>query len=262
MKKKVAKKSSKKAKINYRQFAIGVFAFFLFAFLLGFVNVGHAATSATVTGHAIFGSGGSSFISDFFTNWQGGSLDINIAKYLLFFILTLLIFSVLRMTNFPPGSVIQFVLSIVVSFLAIAYITPEEVFVIVSAYTSLGVVITTVVPFLILCLFTTALVAPIHIVRGQNVINAISLPSVLLSMLMWLFFCGYSIYRLVVGLINHSLTWPAVPMIIMLVVTFVSILFLFFHKGFMRFIASIAGSIMQSQAQVNAAALAANRVAP
>ena len=253
------KKSKKKSLFNNTPFLLGVFVFLLFAFLLGFVNVGHSVNNVGVTGHAIFDSSGSSFISDMFTNWQEEGLDRNVAKYFLFFILTLLIFSVLRMTNFPPGGGIQFVLSVVVSFLAIAYITPEEVLVIISTYTSMGVVLTTIVPFLILCFFTTALVAPIAIVRGATVTRAVSLPQVLLSLLMWICFCGYSAYRLILGLIDGSFSWPAVPVIIMTITTGVAMLFLFFHSRFMNWIAGIAGSILISQARVNRAAAAAGR---
>jgi len=249
MKKKVAKKSSKKTKFNYKQFAIGVFALLLFTFLLGFVHVGNSATSASVTGNAIFGSnsGGMSFIGDFFTNWQEGGLDINVAKYILFFILGLLIFSVLRMTNFPPVKGLQFIVSLIVSFLAVAYITPEEVFVIISTYTTLGVVLTTILPFVILCLFTVALVAPIHIDRGRNIVSAVSLPAVLLSILMWFFFCLYSVWRLVTGLIDGSLIWPAVPTIIMTITTAVSLGFLFLNGAFRTFITRVATSIMHDQ---------------
>lgn len=249
MKKKVAKRSSKKSKFNYKQFAIGVFAILLFTFLLGFVHVGTQTTSASVTGKAIFGNqlGGTNFISDFFTNWQAGGLDINVAKYILFFILGLLIFSVLRMTNFPPGGGLQFIVSLLVSFLAVAYITPEEVFVIISTYTTLGVVLTTILPFVILCLFSVALVAPIHVNRGRNVVSAVSLPAVLLSILMWFFFCLYSVWRLVTGLIDGSLVWPAVPTIIMTVTTVVSLGFLFLNKAFRTFIARVSTSIMHDQ---------------
>jgi hypothetical protein len=248
MKKKVAKKNSKKTRFNYKQFLLGVLALFLFSFLLGFVNVGNGTHVANATGNAIFGgTGASSFVSDFFTNWQSANLDINVAKYVLFFILTLLIFSILRMTNFPPGGGLQFIIALLVSFLGVAYIAPEEVFVIVSTYTSLAVVLTSIIPFLVLCLFTTALVAPIRMNRGQNVITAVSLPNVLLSILVWLFFSIYSVVRLIIGLVSGALIWPAYPAIIMVVTTAVAFGFLFFNAAFRTFLAKVARSMMRVQ---------------
>lgn len=256
MKKKVNKKSSKKTKFNYKQFLIGVFAILLFTLLLGFVQVGPQIVNNGATGNAIFGSGGSSFIKDLFTGWQTGQgIDLNIAKYILFFILTLLIFSILRMTDFPPGGALQFIISLLVSFLAVAYITPEEVFVIITTYSSLGVVLTSIVPFLILCLFTTALVSPIRVVKGQNVVRPITLTNTLFSILIWFFFNIYNLYRLIYGLVTGALTWPAVPVIIMVVVTGVAMLFLFFHKKFMEFIGRVSSGILQTQNIVNTGAV-------
>ena len=265
MKKKVNRKSSKKNKFEYKQFLIGAFVFLLLVFLLGFVHVGPSA-SASVTGNAIFGSGSGAgdFINNLFTSWQSGGpggLDINIAKYMLFFILSLLIFSVFRMANFPPGGGLQFILALLVSFLAIAYITPDELYVVISTYTSMGVVLSMIVPFFILCLFTTSLVSPIKIKGGKTVTHAVSLPQVLLSILMWLMFCGYSTWRLFQGFfIDKTLHLPALPAIVMLAGTFIAFCLLFFHKKFMIGIAKIAGGILQSEAVANAAVVKAGRV--
>ena len=86
-KKKVAKKSSfLKSKNDKKLFAVGVVAFFVFAFFLAFVSVGEP-TSVQVTGEAIVNDGS---IEDFVTDWQGGNLDANIVKYVLWFMATIL----------------------------------------------------------------------------------------------------------------------------------------------------------------------------
>ena len=75
----VKKKNSHEKQI----LVVSIIAFFVFAFALNFVNVSQFSEQGPniITGHSIVGN--------FFTNWNGGNLNISIAKYLFWIILTL-----------------------------------------------------------------------------------------------------------------------------------------------------------------------------
>ena len=113
------------------------------------------STGHVVTGEASLGAG-TSFISDLFTQWEGGNLDVNIAKYLFWLMLTGLIWGALSFAQFPPQKVFQALIALPVGFLVTAYITPSEVFTILTSYTALGITLSFLLPFMIL-LFVSAM---------------------------------------------------------------------------------------------------------
>ena len=185
--------------------AIGLFVVALIA--LNFVNVPSEATTMSgkvVTGGAIAKT---NFIRDMFTEWGEGKLDLNIAKYLLFFLVFMLIFSVLSLFL---GKIIGTFSSLIVAFLAVAYITPDEVYTILTTYTALGLTLSIVVQFFIMALFSLVLTNPFHFQNGRLVINTqgrTRMYQYLFVSLLWLLFVGFIIYKVVVGwsLLSHGM---------------------------------------------------------
>ncbi|MBW6442771.1 hypothetical protein K0A97_03275 [Patescibacteria group bacterium] len=164
----------------------GIFIFLILAFALNFVNVSEPTQKipTTITGQSIIG--------DMFTDWSSGSLDVTIAKYLFWIIVAMLVTAALSFARFPPNGFIQFILGIIVSFLATAYITPDEVFVVLTSYTALGLTLVSILPFVIIIFFSAMLLS------NEN-INDLSIGRIMMQIMLWLFFIGFLIYKLVAG---------------------------------------------------------------
>ena len=110
------------------------------------------------TGEVIKGVDVSKFdgsgISTVFSKWEAGNVDNGISKIFVFFIITILIFVSIDMLGLTKSSFIKFILALSVSYLATAYITPDEVFGLVQSYTALGLTLTSILPFVFLFLFS------------------------------------------------------------------------------------------------------------
>lgn len=210
--------------------AVAIVAFLVFAFLLGFVNKGN------VTGKVQFKlTENSNFISDFFNNWQKGDLDIIVAKYLLWATLLLFITSVLSFIGFPEKGFLQFLLGLVSSFLAVAYLTPAEIYTVLISWDTLGLTLGVVIPFLIMIFTSSMLLSPTKI-KHLNVGRVVA------TIVLWLVWTCFLIYRLVNELI--ALHWDFVKFaeggrIVFLVVLGLSILVLLLWKNLLKIIGDI-----------------------
>jgi hypothetical protein len=81
-------------------------------------------------------------------------LDDYTQRILFLILIAVLIFSALKSANFPDNVGAQIAISIVVSFLAVVYITPNEFFGIMQSYNALGIALSVFLPVLILIFFT------------------------------------------------------------------------------------------------------------
>ncbi|MFA5060700.1 MAG: hypothetical protein WC494_00075 [Candidatus Pacearchaeota archaeon] len=102
-------------------------------------------------------------IKSWFADWTGGNLSPNIAKFLFWALVSIVVFAI---GSKIPGLNSLFsdkmmwlgaVFSILVGFLSMAYITPEEVFALMTSYSALGFVLGGALPFIILFYFTVTL---------------------------------------------------------------------------------------------------------
>ena len=222
MQKKKRERVKKKDSHNKQLLAIGIIAFFVFAFALNFVNVSQPSEQIpnTITGHSIVG--------DLFANWGKGNLDINIAKYLFWIILTLFVF-------------IQFLLGITISFLATAYITPKEVFTILTTYTALGLTLSVIVPFLIIIFFSAMLLS-------NEKISHMTIAKIMMEVMLWLFFIGFLIYKLITGYSEQELSTGM--QIVMFAVLGISGLILGFNKKFRKWVMGLGIEIMKAKSEM------------
>jgi len=223
MKKKEGKKrlSNKKEKIFFNNtFAVIalVSMVFIFTSLLGTMN----PTGEVITGQQVE----TSFISDLFTQWSAGNLDLNIAKYLFFFMLAGLIWGALSFAKFPPNAFFQAIIALPVAFLATAYITPDEIFTILQSYTTLGIVLTFIIPFVIL-IFVSAMLL------SNERLGHMSVPKILLELFLWIFFLVILVYKLISGMVTGQIavTGISLPIVIMIGTFGLSLLIVVFHKG-------------------------------
>lgn len=225
-KKSVGKKGYKKnsdkdsGKINKKLLSLTIGVFLICSIALLFIG-----PEAQVTGHASAYEGEFSFITNMFTQWGQGNLDINIAKYILFFILTAIIFALLKGMKVPKSTTLQILIAIPISFLATAYITPEEVFTILTTYTALGLTFGILIPFALLILVSSMILTSKRQQAGF----------ILLELMMWLLFVGFSFYKMIAGY-NNGIKLSTPMGFILLGVFILSLLILVFNKKFRHYV--------------------------
>lgn len=136
-------------------------------------------------------------VKDMFVKWEEGDLSVNIAKYLFLILITVVIYSVLATVNFPKQSALRWLIAIPVSFLATAYITPKEVFSMLSSYQALGLTIGIFLPFVIIFFFTVKVIE-----EGKS-------SGIFLQLIIWYVFAAFLIYRLIIGWITKEASMGA-----------------------------------------------------
>ena len=203
-----------------------IVALLVFTLLLGFVNkTGMAineSTTATITGH--------SFISDMFANWNAGSLDTNIAKYLFWFMVTVLIWSALSFAKFPENGIAQAFIAIPAGFLAVAYLTPAEIFTVLQSYETLGIVLTFIVPFMLMLFFSAMLLS-------NERIKSMSVAKIMFEVFLWVFFLVVLGYKMISGLISGQVAFGLnLTMLIMIGVFALSFFILIGNRKFRHWI--------------------------
>lgn len=234
------KRVGKSYKSRYRRLTIiTIGVFILFALLLSFVPGGK--TDVPVTGHAT----STSFISDLFANWSEGSLDINIAKYLFWIILSALIFGAFNFAKFPDSTFLQGILAIPIAFLFTAYITPSELFTVLTTYSAAGLTLSVIIPFVVLLFFSSMLLS-------NEKIRSMTIGKIVLEVALWLLFIGFLIYKLIVGYPGISLSSGVA--IIMFIVLGLSLLIFLFNKYFRGWIRKIGLEIRRAKADVESSA--------
>jgi hypothetical protein len=200
-----------------------ILAILVFAVLLNFVNTGNAVNES-ITGQQVK----TNFISDLFGNWNAGTLDANIAKYLFWFMVTVLIWSALSFANFPPNGVAQAFIAIPAGFLATAYLTPAEVFTVLQSYETLGIVLTFIVPFMLMLFFSAMFVS-------NKKIRSLTVPKIMFEVFLWMFFCVILGYKMISGVVKGEVPLGLnLTIIIMVGVFFISFLILIFNRHFRK----------------------------
>lgn len=126
-------------------------------------------------------------IKAMFTNWTSGQLSINLAKYLFLILMTLLVWSVLDMLGFIQSQAVKWAASLVIAFLSVSYLTPTDVWLLLTNYEALGLTLLFVLPLIILFLFTFRIV----VVGGAW--------GVVIQWGMWLMYFLFLIYEYVNG---------------------------------------------------------------
>jgi len=163
--------------------------FFIFSKLIG----------NSVNGNVISGNG---VFEDLFSGWKTGSwgkdADLVVAKILFSLIIFCLISASLNMAQFPPYPAIRGIIAVAASILATIYLTPAEVLSALTGYTTLGLVFSYVLPFIILVFFS------IMLVNNPNT-SRISVPNIVLELFVWIFFVVILGYKIIVGIAQGSL---------------------------------------------------------
>ena len=178
--------SKKEMKNTRKNLMLGFLAFFIFVFAINFVS------AANQTGP----------IGDWFTSWDDGNFSTNIAKYLLWALVSMLVYGISdKFPGLEGKEFIKIPFALIVGFLSMAYITPEEVFSMMTAYNAMGFVLSTVIPFLILTFFTFDLSGKEGTPKEQVSYNV-------LATVMWVGFSLFMVVRAITATKDSTfLTW-------------------------------------------------------
>ena len=138
-----------------RVFLITLIALFVSFLLAGFVLAQVNPDDPYGTRSGSTGSGADPAklfepIKNMFANWTQGQLDVNIAKYLFWLIVGILFFSLIEVVPVVKGVHIslKIILSVVISFLSIAYLLHGDIYTMLAGYGALGAVLGGILPFL------------------------------------------------------------------------------------------------------------------
>jgi len=141
--------------------------------------------SAQTAGSEIFDP-----VYDMFASWEEGDFSPNIAKYLFLFLLALVFYSVLGFMPFieEGKEFIKWPIAFIVAFLATAYLTPSDIYTMLAGYGALGIVVGTIIPFIILFFFSLQ----VHKKGG--------LGGRLFAKIMWAAFLLFLLWKLIDGM--------------------------------------------------------------
>ncbi|MBD3252434.1 hypothetical protein GF386_01755 [Candidatus Pacearchaeota archaeon] len=132
-------------------------------------------------------------IKDWFLFWQEGEISTGVAKWVLFFILILVIHAIsstipgLDKMFEPDNEWMGWAFSVLVAFLALAYITPDEIYAIMISYSALGFTLGILIPFIILLGWTITM----SIRTKHRVANRI------LAWVIWTVWTLFVIYKII-----------------------------------------------------------------
>lgn len=171
--------------------------------------------SGSFTGHAV--SNQTSYVSDLFGSWGSGNLDVNIAKYLFFGMLALLIFASFNAAKFPKNMALQWLIAIPIAFLATAYIAPKEIMSILTTYSALGIALSVVVPFIVMIFFSSMLLS-----YGKTTVGKI-----MAQVFLWFVFGVVLAYKLIMGIISGEVSIGLNAVFIVTFGAFIVVLFIF-----------------------------------
>ena len=133
-------------------------------------------------------------VKDMFSKWEEGELSVNIAKYFIWILVILFVYSIIAfipvIKNLHGGA--KFLLAIIVGFLSTAYMTTSDVYTALAGYSALGLVLSAILPLVILLGFSIET----HKEGGVG--------GRLITKFMWLIFIVFLVWKLVDGVFGIS----------------------------------------------------------
>ena len=180
-------------------------------------------------------------IRDLFTNSQEGDLSENVAKYLFFILLAILVWSTIDMSGMIENDLIKWIASLIVAFLGVAYLTPPDIWTLLASYEALGLTLLFILPSLILVFFTYRIAA----VGGAG--------GVVAQHIIWFIYFIFLVWKFITGIINgqispnNSITWVFVGILILagLAALFNKLFIKWFGKEVLEAQSQSAGSVLK-----------------
>jgi len=164
-------------------------------------------------------------IKSVFSDWGTlGNISINVTKFLFLILLTLLIWSILDTVEIIKNSGIRFFISLIVSFLGTMYLTPSDVWMMLTSYSALGSTILTFFPLFILILFTFRMV-----IKGGAM-------GIVYQWATWAIYFLFLIGDIIIGMINGNIKMNEPTAWIYVAAFFIAAIALFFNRPLTKLI--------------------------
>jgi hypothetical protein len=197
------KEKFEKRKANYQKiFLITILALVLLSFIIPLV-VSQAPTTARTYDPL-------RYISKFFDDWLSGTnLSLSTVKILLWILISMMVYSIGKnmpgLKNMFSGDMafLGTLFATIVGFLAMAYITPEEIYAIMTSYSALGFTLGIGLPFVIMMFFTLTLAE----IESKENASSLAMKRILATCL-WLIFTLYIGWRLL-SVYGYMYDWGA-----------------------------------------------------
>jgi len=161
-------------------------------------------------------------IREMFGGWQSGDFSVVIAKYLFLILLALLIYEIAGKVPFLKGKIARVPASIIIAFLGTAYLTPKEIYLMLTSYGAMGLILGAIIPFLIIFFFS------LELGKKGGVANKF------IQQAVWLGFGIFLIYKLIQGWSNNYFGalefWAYILILVGVVIMFL------FQKKILKFI--------------------------
>lgn len=243
---------------------LGLFIFSIFATAFASAQTPAAPTPVQVAqkGYQVATSSSGGFftsLENVILSWFGTTLNIQTAtdqavtKLLVFMLIFLIILAIADVLPFLEGTtksktVLRFLISLIVAYLSVAYVTPQEFYAALTTYSALGVTLTAIIPFaIILTLAWRLTIKP-------NPANMLT------QKLMLGIFAGYLVYKIAALILfkeAYGNVW-AYAMIIFIPVLVITVLMLIFNETTRNWIlkTKVEGWVEQSKVMDKAQASA------
>src|SRR3989338_6655596 len=132
-------------------------------------------------------------VRSLFTFATQNAISENVAKFLFIILLTLLVGSILDTIGFIPSGGIRWTISIIVGFLGVAYLTPNEIWATLTSYNALGLTLLFLFPFVIMLFFT------FRMIRTGGATGVVT------QYIVWVIYFIFLIYRIINGFVLGQL---------------------------------------------------------
>jgi len=156
-------------------------------------------------------------------------LSPNVLKVLFFILIALLVYSAFEMSGMIKSGFTMWAIAIVVSFIATAYITPEQFYALGTEYGVMGLTLSAFLPFLILSFFTLAAA------------KQPSADKIFLDAILWWFFFIFLLIRTISIWVGHTTITKeeAGTTFYLVVITFGAGAIALFNKSIVNFLIGI-----------------------
>jgi len=161
-------------------------------------------------------------VSSYYKDWVAGKTNRDIAKILLFILLTFILFAVFGMVFTGGYKWLGFLAAGIISFLAFTWVKPEQINAILYSYDTLGLTLTAIIPmaFLILLTYRTGISNQPGLYVTQKFI--------------WILFLCFTVYK---ALFNVEVSADPSVVAIIAVVTVIAAVFVIFNEWIVTWIA-------------------------
>ncbi|OGJ19046.1 hypothetical protein A3K73_04475 [Candidatus Pacearchaeota archaeon RBG_13_36_9] len=177
-------------------------------------------------------------VRNMFAKWGAdGDISQNVAKYLFIILVTLLIWSIIDMIGLVKSNPIKWIMSAIIGFLAVGYLTPNEIWVTLSSYSALGMTLLFMLPFVILLFFTIRITAE----GGAQ--------GYFFGLLMWIAYLLFLAYRLIMGMVFGLLDTKNPSTWISVTVWILALLVVIFYKTFTKWVGKevVEGTVQSAE---------------